>query len=162
VINKADRPGADEVAADVQAMLSLSSQAGHDLPPVIPVSALKQQGIGELVAVLLEKPASNRKQTVKNEIRIKEEILSLLEREVFRQVRNQCESDESLVQAVSRMMQKADDPYTIVSQMMMNFDLKGNQTSKEKDNDRDYSGDDPATGRIYRSDRQRQNTGGKL
>ena len=62
---------------------------------------------------------------------------------MFRQVRNQCESDESLVQAVSRMMQKADDPYTIVSQMMMNFDLKGNQTSKEKDNDRDYSGDEP-------------------
>ena len=162
IINKADRPGADAVVADVQAMLSLSSQTANDLPPVLPVSALKQNGIKELVAVLLEKTADKRKQTVKNEIRIKEEILSLLEREVFRQVRNRCERDGSLAHAVNRMMQQKGDPYTIVRQMLMDFDLRKNPTPEEKENDRNHCGNDPATGRIYRSDRQHHHTAGKL
>ncbi|MBA4369381.1 MAG: methylmalonyl Co-A mutase-associated GTPase MeaB [Desulfobacterium sp.] len=120
VINKADKPGADEVEADIQAMLSLSSDVEGDVPPVLQTSALKKQGIQQLVSALLENPSDTQKQKVKEEIRIREEILSLMEREVFRQVRSVWENDGSLQDSVSQVMQKTSDPYTIVKQMLLN------------------------------------------
>ncbi|MFH2066999.1 MAG: methylmalonyl Co-A mutase-associated GTPase MeaB [Pseudomonadota bacterium] len=120
VINKADRPGADEVAADVQAMLSLSSETDHDLPPVLQASALKKQGIEDLVSVLLSNPTDKQKQKFKEEIRIKEEILSLMEREVFRQVRNAWENNGSMADFINQVLQKKSNPYTIVKQMLKN------------------------------------------
>lgn len=131
VINKADRPGADEVAADVQAMLSLSSETDKDLPPVLLTSALKKQGIEDLVSVLLSNPADKQKQKVKEEIRIKEEILSLMEREVFRQVRNAWENNGSVADSVNQVLQKKSDPYTIVKQMLKKHKPTWSRKSEE-------------------------------
>jgi LAO/AO transport system kinase len=118
VVNKADKPGADEVAADIGAMLSLSEWQRDELPPVLQVSALSRQGIEALVDVLLAVPADGSRQRLNKETRIKEEMLSLVEREVFRRTRKELEQDGWLGQAVDRVMGKAGDPYTIVKQMM--------------------------------------------
>ncbi len=117
VVNKADRQGADEVAADVTGMLSLSEWQKDGIPEVLQVSALKKQGIRELVDTLLSAPLNEEKQRLKKEIRIKEEILSLAEREVFRQVRRDMLQNGRLGRAVERIMKNEADPYTIVEQM---------------------------------------------
>jgi LAO/AO transport system kinase len=53
VVNKADRPGADQVAADVRAVLSLASfDTGAWRPPVLPTDAIAGAGVAELVDAL--------------------------------------------------------------------------------------------------------------
>ncbi len=50
VVNKADTPGAEDVAEQLRAMLEMSSRSETDwLPPVIKTVAVKNRGIAELV-----------------------------------------------------------------------------------------------------------------
>ena len=118
VINKADQPGADEVMADIQAMLELSAETGYPIPPVFKTSALKNQGIKDLVTTLLTDPAEKNKQQFRREIQVKEEILCLMESEVFCRIRRQLEDSGKLDQAVGQMIDKKKDPYSIVTEML--------------------------------------------
>lgn len=53
VVNKADRPGADETARDLRQMLSMASRPpGGWRPPVVQVVAVQRAGIDELLAAL--------------------------------------------------------------------------------------------------------------
>ena len=118
VINKSDRPGADEVVADVQGMLSLSTASWESLPPVMKTSAIKREGVRALVETLLYRSLETKEKKNHQEFQVKEEILSLMEREVFRHIRNRWEQDERLKAYTSLVMEKRSDPYSIVKQML--------------------------------------------
>lgn len=137
VINKCDRPGADEVMADVQGMLSLSSAASEGAPPVMKTSARNKEGIKELVQILLDNAAEKKGKKVKQEIRVKEEILTLMEREVFRQVRNRWENDGAMDRFISQVMEKKSDPYSIVKQMLQNQENPFISNTQERKHDRE-------------------------
>ncbi len=49
VINKADRPGADTLEREVQALLGMAGQSGKWRPPVLKVVATEGQGIDEVL-----------------------------------------------------------------------------------------------------------------
>jgi LAO/AO transport system kinase len=123
IINKADLPGADEVMADICGMLALSSETGQP-PPVLKTSALKNQGIFELVDTLLEHPAGKNKNEVRREIQAREEILSLMENEVFRAIRSRWEHSGALAVEVQKMMDENKDPYSIVAELLKQLDAK--------------------------------------
>jgi LAO/AO transport system kinase len=53
VVNKADQPGADRIFGEIQEMLSMNSDADW-LPPVVMTSALKGDGIADLVGAIAE------------------------------------------------------------------------------------------------------------
>lgn len=118
VINKADRPGADEVMADILGMLELSGETDQKKPPVFKTCALKGWGISGLVEALLSRENNANHQNLKQEIQIKEEILSLMESEVFRKIRNQWENSGELADAVRQMRDNRKDPYTIVTELL--------------------------------------------
>ena len=118
VINKADRPGADEVKADILAMLELSSSAGAPMPPVLKTSALKNQGIKDLVTTLLKHQTGKADQANRRIIQTKEEILSLMESEVFRSIRSRWENSGELAEAVQQLIDKKNDPYSIVTELL--------------------------------------------
>ena len=118
IINKADLPGADEVMTDIRAMLDLSARAGESSPPVLKTSALKNQGIPELVDTLLEHSSKKDKNKIRREIQAREEILSLMENEVFRAIRGRWEADGALQRAIRRMMDDNKDPYSIVTELL--------------------------------------------
>jgi len=59
VINKADRAGADRVAADLEAMMALAPQPGAPKPPIFRTIALSGEGIPELATGLLGLVASD-------------------------------------------------------------------------------------------------------
>ncbi|MCU0600035.1 MAG: methylmalonyl Co-A mutase-associated GTPase MeaB [Desulfobacterales bacterium] len=124
IINKADLPGADEVMADICAMLNLSSQNGQALPPVLKTSALKNQGISELADSLLSHPAGSSKDTLRREIQAREEILSLMENDVFRAIRSRWEQSGALTAEVRKMVEENKDPYSIVSELLQQIDGK--------------------------------------
>jgi len=121
VINKADRPGADDVEADIRAMLELASPSGTPVPPVLKTSALKNEGIEALVSTLLDAPAAFEPQRAKSELLVKEEILSMIEREFSRYVRRKWEHNGELGSAVSQVLEKKQDPYSIVHELLADF-----------------------------------------
>ena len=118
VVNKSDRPGADEVMADVQGMLSLSMTSWESLPPVMKTSAIQGEGVGALVEKLLYRSLETKEKRIHQEVRVKEEILSLMEREVFRHIRNRWEEDTRLKEYTSLVIEKKSDPYSIVKKML--------------------------------------------
>jgi len=117
VVNKADLPGADEVAADISAMLGLSSETGQP-SPVLKTSALKNQGISELVDTLLKPPLETNQDNIRREIQVREELLSLMENEVFRAIRSRWEESGALAREVRKMMDENKDPYSIVADLL--------------------------------------------
>jgi LAO/AO transport system kinase len=52
VVNKADRDGADRLAAEIEMMLSLAGENREDRPPVVRTVAPSGQGIDELVQTI--------------------------------------------------------------------------------------------------------------
>src|ERR1700739_1267935 len=53
VVNKSDRPGAQEVIRDLRTMLAMASyQAGDWKPPIVSTTAATGDGIGELAAAI--------------------------------------------------------------------------------------------------------------
>jgi LAO/AO transport system kinase len=52
VVNKADRPGADDAAGDLEAMLDLGAGASGWRPPVVRTVALDGTGVGDLLAAV--------------------------------------------------------------------------------------------------------------
>ena len=118
IINKADLPGSDEVMADIAAMLELSSEIGYPVAPILKTSAVKNQGIRNLVETLLTHQTGKNRQDFKRGIQVKEEILSLMEREVFRTIRSRCEHSGEIADAVRQMIDKKKDPYSIVTELL--------------------------------------------
>jgi len=118
VVNKADREGADEVVADISAMIELSHASGGAILPVLKTSALKNEGIKELVTVLINQMNHKSSHDSKTSQFIKEEILTLMEREVFRYVRNQWDQNDVLDQQVKQVIDGLNDPYSIVETLM--------------------------------------------
>lgn len=117
VVNKSDREGADQVVSDVMAMLDLSTREGAKPPPVVKVSALKRTGIKELEALLLQMSGSRKDQNRSASL-VKEEILSLLEREIFSIVRKTWEKNGQFEEAVASVVSRSNDPYSIVETLM--------------------------------------------
>ena len=57
VVNKADRPGADRVRAQIEGMLELAPAASHEglgawVPPILATVASRDEGTGELIATI--------------------------------------------------------------------------------------------------------------
>lgn len=135
VVNKADLPGADEVVADIRAMLSLSEWESDHAPPVVKTAAGRKQGIGELIdAALLPEPTL-LDHPANKAARMREEIIAMVEREVFEKVRGALESDASLDRAVSKVMENNADPYTIVPELLENTDIQIKTTEEHCNND---------------------------
>jgi LAO/AO transport system kinase len=117
VVNKADRDGADEVVADISSMLELSLQK-DDVPQVLKTSAIKGEGIESLVSMLIEMKSKIGRPDTRDESRIKSEILTLIEREVFQYVRSQWEGNGMLEEAVRRVAAGKDDPYSVAEEIL--------------------------------------------
>jgi len=78
VVHKGDLPGAERVEAQVRGMLALSAARQ---PPILRVSAIKNQGVAELAAVLLEMPLRRG-----IEVRSEEALLTLAHRRLNERV----------------------------------------------------------------------------
>ncbi|MFP4446448.1 MAG: methylmalonyl Co-A mutase-associated GTPase MeaB [Desulfosudaceae bacterium] len=115
VVNKADRDGADELAADIDGMLDLSTRTDQDKPPVLKTSALQRQGIGELARAMLAPRPRSRWLAEKN---IREEMMGLLLGEVIGRLHNGLANDHRLDRLVGRIADRSQDPYSAVEELV--------------------------------------------
>jgi LAO/AO transport system kinase len=123
VVNKADREGADELVADILSMLALTGNQNGEAPPVFETCALSGQGVDALVAALLERADRASPSGARGETRVREEILTLIERELARMVRRRFGSDSRLDEAVRCVQNGENDPYTAAEMVLETLEL---------------------------------------
>jgi LAO/AO transport system kinase len=123
VVNKADREGAEELVADIRSMLSLTDESSAEEPPVLKTCALSGEGVAALVAALMARAARLDASNTRTEARVREEILTLIERELARVVRQRFGSDRRLDAAVTRVQSREDDPYSVAEAILETLEL---------------------------------------
>jgi LAO/AO transport system kinase len=123
VVNKADREGADELVADIRSMLALTADRSGEAPPVLETCALSGEGVDALVAVLAERAARPDPSGERTATRVREEILTLIERALARVVRRRLRSDSRLDEAVKRVQSGENDPYSAAEAILETLEL---------------------------------------
>jgi LAO/AO transport system kinase len=118
VVNKADREGAEGVALDIQTMLDLDTAGNKPKPPIFKTIANQGLGLPELVVSMLELLSSSRPGKVWQEMRIREELLRLLENQLSGLIKDQWEKDGVLEQAIGQIKSGDRDPYSVVQERM--------------------------------------------
>lgn len=121
VVNKADREGADQVVLDIRTMLNMSSDKSEQKIPILKTVASTGEGVKELNTILFQELEARQKETERQEGRIREEILGLLEKEVARHVRARWGDNDSLNTAVRQVIARETDPYSLVQEMVAPF-----------------------------------------
>ncbi len=118
VVNKADREGADQVAIDIQGMLSMS--ASDEMPhiPIIKTVATQGEGIQDLTDNISKILESRERKTSREIEHLKEEILVLMEREIASSVRSRWEKNGDFDALVQKVLDRQSDPYSVVQEMI--------------------------------------------
>lgn len=120
-INKADRDGADRLNVEIEMMLDLDSKKVEWRPPILRTVASRDEGVEELVASLEEHfdfLQKTGKLEVRREQRIRNEILTMIQEEIARVVREEVTETEGFSSKVSDVHSKKLDPYTVVDSVM--------------------------------------------
>ena len=115
VVNKADRDGADQMAASVTAMLHMALTTPDWVPPVKLTAAHTGQGIEELWASLEEHHAylkdSGNLAKRRGEHRT-QEFLEVVEEELVRRLRRMVQTDPGLLSVLESVASKDAEPYS--------------------------------------------------
>jgi LAO/AO transport system kinase len=123
VVNKADREGADVLVTDIRSMQTLTADAGCATAPVLETCALTGQGVEALVDALLAPRARANRRGTRDDVRVREEILTLLEREIAQLVRQRGGDNGSLNDAVQRVCSGETDPYSAAQSILRSVKL---------------------------------------
>lgn len=122
VVNKADREGADHVAADIEGMLSLAPHPDGRVPPIMKTVAVDNQGVPELVDRTLQLLGSLERQTSWREDRAREELIGLVEKELVDRIKTSWNKNGDLDRAVQQVLAREKDPYSIVQEVLSRSD----------------------------------------
>lgn len=123
VVNKADRPGADQLVTELEAMLSLNAKNPHWQVPVLTVQAINNVGIEELYKEIeryrsiLESTGQFSRQRQKQR---RDELMRAIEQGVSERLAKLMEKDENLI-ALSEKVEKGElDPYSAARDILSN------------------------------------------
>jgi LAO/AO transport system kinase len=122
-INKADRPGADQLSAEVAFRVEQDGQfkARDWTPRVVKTVAVEDQGIDELVSVMdahrdfLEKSG---RFVEKRRERTRQETLRMIHNELFRTIQESLEQSGQLDRLVREIMEHRRDPYSVMREIV--------------------------------------------
>jgi len=120
VVNKADRPGADEAARDLAQMLTLGAQRLSWKPLIVRTSATENTGIDELVKVIAGHDTWARESGEHERRRAaaaRSEVESLLQQALIRRLENRI-GPGRLEEAVARVARRDVDPYAAVEELL--------------------------------------------
>ena len=126
VVNKADRDGADQMAASVTAMLHMALTTPDWVPPVMLTSAHTGRGIEQLWDKLEEhltylKNSGNLKKR-RGEHRT-QEFLEVVEEELVRRLRSLVQTDPELLSVLDQIAEKDAEPYSAALQFLSSSSL---------------------------------------
>jgi len=125
VVNKADRPGADRTARDLDVMIDMNHPPeGEWRPPVVKTVAQKKDGIDELVGKI-----ESHHEYLKTSDRMSSFLLDkisrrfedLLRDRLFHEVRRQLSDNGLLAESINAIARHELDPYTAVDRVLKDF-----------------------------------------
>jgi LAO/AO transport system kinase len=126
VINKADRPGADRLAADLDYMLSLSSATDARRPEIFQTVALDERGIPELIEGIARFCAGpSRRRGERRRERAEARFLALLAERVTARVLDRALPDGGLEGVAVEIAERRTDPYTAVERVLARVAVGG-------------------------------------
>src|SRR5438093_438484 len=119
VVNKADRPGADDTVRDLAQMLSLAKDPSWK-PPIVRTAARSGEGIEQLVDAIAKHRAwaeESGARTRRRREAARSEVLTLLREALLRRLEGRI-GDARLDAAVSRVADRRLDPYAAVDELL--------------------------------------------
>ena len=120
VINKADRPGADRVAADLDAMMALSPTTTEARPPIFRTIATSGEGVSALRDGLLAHVAAAgaERRAKRRWERAEMRFLGVLTERFLRDVRLRLLPGPRFAELVSEIADRRLDPYTAADRVL--------------------------------------------
>jgi LAO/AO transport system kinase len=118
VINKADRPGTDQLVMEIENMLELTANHMADRPLVLTTIANQNNGITELVDETAELLAKVQKKDRWLKTRIEEELLQLIEKELLDLIKKGWEREGQLALTIKKIQAGETDPYSAAEQIL--------------------------------------------
>src|SRR6266540_2202214 len=120
VVNKADRPGADETARDLAQMLTLGAPRVAWKPPIVRTTAATGEGTDQLVAAIAKHrawAAESGERDTRRRAAARAEVEDLLRDALVRQLRDRLGEDR-VERAIARVAERAIDPYAAVDELL--------------------------------------------
>ena len=127
LINKADREGADQLAAAITSMLHLAATQSDWTPPVLLTSAQSGQGIKELWAKVQEHReflTDTSQLTKRRGLRRQKEFLETVEEEVARRLKVLVAKDPALIATLDEVANQEAEPYSSAMEFLDSADLQ--------------------------------------
>jgi LAO/AO transport system kinase len=120
VVNKADRPGADETARDLAQMLSLGKLRTSWKPPIIRTVAATGDNVPQLVEAIEKHrtwASENGERDRRRRDAARVEVEELLREALIRRLRDRV-GDDRVAEAVTRVADRMIDPYAAVEELL--------------------------------------------
>lgn len=121
VVNKADRPGADNLIVDIQAMLQLHSNSGWWDIPVLAAEAVNNVGIEELyhqTQLHYQALSETGRLSQRRQQQRREEFIKTIEQKIIRELLKTIKQDGQLSSYVERVEQGEIDPYSAADEIL--------------------------------------------
>ncbi len=121
VINKSDRPGADRLEQEVQAMLAISPPSGGWEPPIVRTVATDGAGVEELLAAVqrcADYLNTSGLGAQKKARAWRERLLALLRERLLERVLGQVLGDGALEEYAARIAARQLDPYSVADEVI--------------------------------------------
>lgn len=120
VVNKADRPGADAMVAELRAVLALAEHPPDTWhPPVLATEATTGKGVGELLTAIEQFARTQAaRHEARRRARVERRLRELLQMRFLRYVDEHVWGDGAFDALVARVVAREIDPYTAVDQIL--------------------------------------------
>jgi LAO/AO transport system kinase len=138
VVNKADRPGADQVVAELEAMLQFSPKNSAWRVPVLTVQALNNVGIEEVYdAIQRHRDAleSTGQLAMQRREQLKKELIRSIEEGVSQRLSKLIVKDQHLIALSEKVARGEVDPYFTAKQILNNQELLRSWVSSRNNQD---------------------------
>ncbi len=119
VVNKADRPGADQTAAELRMLLSLAGKQPKSAEvwrvPILKTSAMQGEGITELVDALFRHRAflgESGQLTQRSQRQVRSEVLALLQHALAQRLKREVPEDE-WQRLIDEVVERRANPYAV-------------------------------------------------
>ena len=120
VINKADRPGADRLQADLNYMLSLVDSGQRPNPPILRTVAVKNEGVDTLCSAIeeLSNADDGSGRLVRSRQRASARLHAILGDRLLQHVLGLPEVESDWDAAIERVATRRQDPYSVVDGLL--------------------------------------------
>ena len=127
VINKADRPGADRVAADLEYVMSLApAQGGRARPPIYRTVAVRDDGVAELKDGILRWVAATSPdlRAARRRERAEMRLTAILVGRWMGTVRERILGGAAFAETISEIADRRLDPYTAADRVLERVEIR--------------------------------------